>query len=94
MANQREHIILLLANADIRNRNNEEYDEVSIVVGLLSICLLRIFLLTLIVSNAVSFLQLKPSTVTELMDKTFENYCSWCKYLHLKPNLKYVIFFI
>lgn len=32
MANQREHIILLLANADIRKRNNEEYDEVSIVV--------------------------------------------------------------
>lgn len=32
MANQREHIILLLANADIRNRTDEEYDEVSIVV--------------------------------------------------------------
>lgn len=32
MANQREHIILLLANADIRNRNDEEYEEVSFVV--------------------------------------------------------------
>jgi len=32
VANQREHIILLLANADVRKRNDEEYDEVSIVV--------------------------------------------------------------
>ncbi|WZZ66629.1 hypothetical protein YC2023_077999 [Brassica napus] len=61
VANQREHIILLLANADIRNRTDEEYDG------------------------------LKSSTVTELMDKTFKNYYSWCKYLHREPNLKYVI---
>ncbi|KAG7561405.1 Glycosyl transferase family 48 [Arabidopsis thaliana x Arabidopsis arenosa] len=59
VANQREHIILLLANADIRNRNDEEYDE------------------------------LKPSTVIELMDKTFKSYYSWCKYLHSTPNLKF-----
>ncbi|CAB86938.1 putative protein [Arabidopsis thaliana] len=58
VANQREHIILLLANADIRKRNDEEYDE------------------------------LKPSTVTELMDKTFKSYYSWCKYLHSTSNLK------
>lgn len=51
MANQREHIILLLANADIRNRTDEEYDGVSIVV-----CVLHIFLLPFMVSNAVSFL--------------------------------------
>ncbi|KAG2252291.1 hypothetical protein Bca52824_082427 [Brassica carinata] len=59
VANQREHIILLLANADIRNRTDEEYDG------------------------------LKSSTVTELMDKTFKNYYSWCKYLHREPNLKF-----
>jgi callose synthase len=59
VANQREHIILLLANADIRKRNDEEYDE------------------------------LKPSTVTELMDKTFKSYYSWCKYLHSTSNLKF-----
>ncbi|XP_010525558.1 PREDICTED: putative callose synthase 6 isoform X2 [Tarenaya hassleriana] len=59
VANQREHLILLLANSDVRNRNAESYDE------------------------------LKSSTVMELMDKIFKNYCSWCKYLHCKSNLRF-----
>ncbi|XP_008791210.1 callose synthase 7-like isoform X2 [Phoenix dactylifera] len=57
--NQREHLILLLANIDIRKREEEEY--------------------TL----------LKSDTVTDLLNKVFKNYHSWCAYLHRKSNIKF-----
>lgn len=86
---------MLLANADIRNRDNEEYDEVSIVVGVaLYLSSTHLFVIPDSLVMLLSFLQLNPSTVTELMDKTFKNYYSWCKYLHCKSNLRYVTFLI
>ncbi|KAL6536023.1 Callose synthase 7 [Orobanche hederae] len=58
VANQREHLILLLANMDVRNRNLQNYGR------------------------------LDSNTVQKLMDNIFANYRSWCKYLHIAPNLK------
>ncbi|KAI3502028.1 hypothetical protein L1887_30059 [Cichorium endivia] len=49
--NQREHLVLLLANIDRRSKGVEDYD------------------------------QLDSHTVKHLLDKTFENYVSWCDYL-------------
>ncbi|KAL5582571.1 hypothetical protein UlMin_015013 [Ulmus minor] len=59
VANQREHLILLLANMDVRKRSPEGYT------------------------------QLESVTVERLVDKTFKNYRSWCKYLHCKSNLRF-----
>ncbi|GFQ05882.1 callose synthase 7 [Phtheirospermum japonicum] len=58
VANQREHLILLLANMDVRNRSLQDYEL------------------------------LDSNTVQKLMDKTFKNYRSWCKYLHIPQNLE------
>ncbi|KAH7686236.1 callose synthase protein [Dioscorea alata] len=59
VANQREHLIFLLANIDSRSRQDEEYSL------------------------------LASRTVTNLMDKVFKNYRSWCNYLHIRHNLKF-----
>ncbi|CAA0816289.1 Callose synthase 7 [Striga hermonthica] len=58
VANQREHLILLLANMDVRYRNLQNYEH------------------------------LNSNTVQKLLDKIFKNYRSWCKYLHIPPNLE------
>ncbi|KAM7263099.1 hypothetical protein ACFE04_000782 [Oxalis oulophora] len=59
VANQREHLILLLANMDVRKRNLEDYN------------------------------QLDSATIKRLMDKITKNYISWCRYLHVKSNLRF-----
>ncbi|XP_034701609.1 callose synthase 7 [Vitis riparia] len=61
VANQREHLVMLLANMDVRDKNLEEYTQA---------------------------LQLSEHTVTDLKNKIFENYLSWCNYLHYKHNIK------
>lgn len=33
-------------------------------------------------------LQIRNSTVIDLMDKIFQNYNSWCRYLHLESNIR------
>ncbi|KAF5754287.1 putative 1,3-beta-glucan synthase [Helianthus annuus] len=58
VANQREHLILLLANIDRRLKGSEDYE------------------------------QLDNLTVKQLLDKTFKNYVSWCRYLHCTPIIE------
>ncbi|CAL4956327.1 unnamed protein product [Urochloa decumbens] len=61
--NQKEHLILLLANIDMRQRGNAYQSERHVHV-------------------------IRNSTVIYLMEKIFENYNSWCRYLHLEPNIR------
>lgn len=102
VANQREHLILLLANIDSRNKNYEEYE---LVYPLSFVYDLRMFLYaTMYMSKHLSselhnytfaemlnivneFLQLDNNTVDLLMDKIFKNYRSWCAYLHCPSNI-------
>ncbi|CAL5028956.1 unnamed protein product [Urochloa decumbens] len=61
--NQKEHLILLLANIDMRKRGERDQSEIHSHV-------------------------IHNDTVTFLMKKILHNYISWCRYLHLEPNLK------
>ncbi|XP_037482569.1 putative callose synthase 6 [Triticum dicoccoides] len=60
--NQKEHLILLLANMDMRGSGNVHQDERQS--------------------------QIHRNTFHHLMKKVFKNYMSWCRYLHLKSNIK------
>ncbi|XP_042489726.1 putative callose synthase 8 isoform X2 [Macadamia integrifolia] len=57
--NQREHLILLLANIHVRQTN-----------------------------KGVSMSKLGERAVDELVEKLFENYTSWCKFLGRKSNIR------
>uniref|UniRef100_A0A0D3EPT3 1,3-beta-glucan synthase n=1 Tax=Oryza barthii TaxID=65489 RepID=A0A0D3EPT3_9ORYZ len=61
--NQKEHLILLLANIDMRKGANAYQSDRH---------------------NHV----MHSDTVRSLMRKIFENYISWCRYLHLESNIK------
>ncbi|KAF0917198.1 hypothetical protein E2562_017105 [Oryza meyeriana var. granulata] len=61
--NQKEHLILLLANIDMRQTGNAYQSERH---------------------NHV----IHNDTITSLMRKIFQNYISWCRYLHLVSNIK------
>lgn len=61
--NQKEHLILLLANIDMREGGNVHHTQGHIHV-------------------------IHSTTVIKLMDKIFENYNSWCQYLHLESNIR------
>ncbi|PAN30833.1 hypothetical protein PAHAL_5G296500 [Panicum hallii] len=61
--NQKEHLILLLANIDMRQRGNAHQSESHVHM-------------------------IRNSTVIDLMDKIFQNYNSWCRYLHLESNIR------
>ncbi|KAL6607973.1 hypothetical protein ACP70R_041036 [Stipagrostis hirtigluma subsp. patula] len=61
--NQKEHLILLLANIDMRNGGNAH-------------------------QSAGHHHVIHSATVIRLMDKIFQNYNSWCRYLHLESNIK------
>ncbi|KAL6615212.1 hypothetical protein ACP70R_037482 [Stipagrostis hirtigluma subsp. patula] len=61
--NQKEHLILLLANIDMRNGGNAH-------------------------QSAGHHHVIHSATVIRLMDKIFQNYNSWCRYLHLESNIR------
>uniref|UniRef100_A0A0D9V1R5 1,3-beta-glucan synthase n=1 Tax=Leersia perrieri TaxID=77586 RepID=A0A0D9V1R5_9ORYZ len=61
--NQKEHLILLLANIDMRKGGN-------------------VYQITR--HNHV----IHSETIISLMKKIFQNYISWCEYLHLESNIK------
>ncbi|CAM0881255.1 unnamed protein product [Alopecurus aequalis] len=61
--NQKEHLILLLANIDMRESGSVDQDGRQ---------------------NHV----IHSNTVKHLMNKVFQNYISWCRYLHLESNIK------
>uniref|UniRef100_A0A0D9YA18 1,3-beta-glucan synthase n=1 Tax=Oryza glumipatula TaxID=40148 RepID=A0A0D9YA18_9ORYZ len=65
--NQKEHLILLLANIDMRKGANAYQSDRH---------------------NHVYGSQMHSDTVRSLMRKIFENYISWCRYLHLESNIK------
>ncbi|KAM0909446.1 hypothetical protein ACQ4PT_014810 [Festuca glaucescens] len=60
--NQKEHLILLLANIDMRESG--------------------------IVDQGGRQNHIHSNTVTHLMNKVFQNYISWCRYLHVESNIK------
>ncbi|XP_062200996.1 putative callose synthase 6 [Phragmites australis] len=62
--NQKEHLILLLANIDMRRGGNGHQSERQ--------------------HGHV----IHSNTVIYLMRKIFENYNSWCRYLHLESNIR------
>ncbi|KAM0909445.1 hypothetical protein ACQ4PT_014810 [Festuca glaucescens] len=61
--NQKEHLILLLANIDMRESGIVDQGGRQ---------------------NHV----IHSNTVTHLMNKVFQNYISWCRYLHVESNIK------
>uniref|UniRef100_A0ACD5VIQ8 Uncharacterized protein n=1 Tax=Avena sativa TaxID=4498 RepID=A0ACD5VIQ8_AVESA len=61
--NQKEHLILLLANIDMRESGSVDQGRRQ---------------------NHV----IHSNTVKHLMNKVFQNYISWCRYLHLESNIK------
>lgn len=61
--NQKEHLILLLANIDMRESGT---------VG----------------QGGRQNHVIHSNTVKHLMNKVFQNYISWCRYLHLESNIK------
>ncbi|VAH39046.1 unnamed protein product [Triticum turgidum subsp. durum] len=61
--NQKEHLILLLANMDMRGIDNVHQGERQIHM-------------------------IHRNTIDRLMKKVFQNYISWCRYLHLESNIK------
>ncbi|TVU33963.1 hypothetical protein EJB05_15782, partial [Eragrostis curvula] len=61
--NQKEHLILLLANIDMRRGGNVHHIERQLHV-------------------------IHSTTVIYLMEKFFQNYNSWCRYLHLESNIR------
>ncbi|XP_051207595.1 callose synthase 7 [Lolium perenne] len=61
--NQKEHLILLLANIDMRESGTVDQGGRQ---------------------NHV----IHSNTVKHLMNKVFQNYISWCRYLHLESNIK------
>ncbi|KAK3164457.1 hypothetical protein QOZ80_1AG0018870 [Eleusine coracana subsp. coracana] len=61
--NQKEHLILLLANIDMRKVGNAHHTERHVHV-------------------------IHSTTVIYLMEKIFQNYDSWCRYLHLESNIR------
>uniref|UniRef100_A0ACD5VR14 Uncharacterized protein n=1 Tax=Avena sativa TaxID=4498 RepID=A0ACD5VR14_AVESA len=61
--NQKEHLILLLANIDMRESGSVDQGRRQ---------------------NHV----IHSNTVKHLMNKVFQNYISWCRYLHLQSNIK------
>lgn len=84
VANQREHLIMLLANIDVRGRNLEDYTS---VMNCQKVMLFH-FKCHYRWKADRSFLQLHIETIQWLMDKIFKNYRSWCNYLHCKSNLR------
>ena len=99
VANQREHLILLLANIDIRNKNPQVPHQVNhfadlqyyVLLGLW--CDLNLLWISISAShfNITCLMQLKIGTVQQLSEKIFKNYISWCNYLRCKPHLGYVL---
>uniref|UniRef100_A0A8R7QLM9 Uncharacterized protein n=3 Tax=Triticum urartu TaxID=4572 RepID=A0A8R7QLM9_TRIUA len=63
MENQKEHLILLLANVDMK-RSGGRYER-----------------------EGQSHM-IDHYTIDDLMKKVFQNYISWCMYLHLESNIK------
>ncbi|XP_062212503.1 callose synthase 7-like [Phragmites australis] len=61
--NQKEHLILLLANIDMRKGGNVHQSE-------------------------RHHHEIDSTTVMHLMKNFFQNYDSWCQYLHLKSNIR------
>uniref|UniRef100_M8C0S0 1,3-beta-glucan synthase n=1 Tax=Aegilops tauschii TaxID=37682 RepID=M8C0S0_AEGTA len=61
--NQKEHLILLLANMDMRGIDSARQGERQIHM-------------------------IHRNTIDRLMKKVFQNYISWCRYLHLESNIK------
>jgi len=86
---------LLLANIDMRQRGNAHQSESH--VHMVKNCF---NLLISVILNQFNFLgalllildplQIHPNTVIDLMDKIFQNYNSWCRYLHLESNIRLV----
>lgn len=87
---------MLLANIDMRQQGHAHQSErhVHMVKN-------RFNLLILVTLNRFNFLgglfcihftslQIRNSTVIDLMDKIFKNYNSWCQYLHLESNIRSV----
>ncbi|XP_042503255.1 putative callose synthase 6 isoform X2 [Macadamia integrifolia] len=74
VANQREHLILLLANADIKNKQQEDDHHADIKNK----------------QQEDDDAQLDNDTVEKLMGEILKNYESWCNYLRCKPiNVTY-----
>ena len=91
VANQREHLILILANMDVRASRSEGYESVSwqplsfsviVFVVLLPFC----FICACLINGY--FLQLSAHTIDQLKGVIFKNYELWCNFLHCKSNLK------
>nr|CAD1842270.1 unnamed protein product [Ananas comosus var. bracteatus] len=83
VANQREHLILLLANIHVRLNPKPSMSKVS-PAGIL---LFSSFFLIISLTVVCLFCQLDDRAVNELMVKILKNYVTWCKFLGRKSNI-------
>lgn len=104
VANQREHLILLLANAHIRKSSKSDSNK----KGSPHVCSFSTFELPLkniLIGEKLViwileqlslwlFWQLDDKALDDVMGRLFENYKSWCSYLGRERSLWYVSFCI
>ncbi|XLU95279.1 hypothetical protein S245_009631 [Arachis hypogaea] len=92
--NQREHLILLLANSHIRLHPKPEplnMARTCLVFGFGLIVFILLFLSIFIFICILSYLnelQLDDRAVDEVMKELFKNYKKWCKFLGRKHSLR------
>lgn len=95
VSNQREHLILLLANVHIRQiPKPDQQPKVSLLLNVhIGACVILVVLVSFwcLLFSFSSHFQLDDRALDTVMKKLFKNYKRWCKYLGRKSSLWYDI---